>query len=220
MREVAQTGHWRREVVHAQSRVLRGRRVLEVACGTGVWTRYLAGVADHVLATDASPRMLARAKKLAGRESDSPGGAAAVPAGDAYDLGNAPGEFNGALTMNWFEHVPRARHEEFLDALHGKLGRGARVFIGMVHLSDEWRAQLSRSRASDLYGVRRRPDGSQYEIIDNVFGEEELRRIFGPRSKRLRVNTARLTTRSPTKRPDRPDGAARRTAAPVTTSPM
>ncbi|HTK75684.1 MAG TPA: methyltransferase domain-containing protein [Gemmataceae bacterium] len=187
-RQVAQPGHWRREVVHAQRRALRGRRVLEVACGTGVWTRYLADVTEHVLATDASPRMLARARRLARTAKRFPRGRLRFLRLDAYALANAPGKFDGALAMNWFEHVPRARHDEFLDALHNKLGRGARVFIGMIHLSDEWRAQLyTKPGGADLYGVRQQPDGSQYEIIDNVFAEDELRRVFAPRSKRLNV---------------------------------
>jgi len=37
---------------------LRARRVLEVACGTGYWTRYAAAVAVQVVATDTSPAML------------------------------------------------------------------------------------------------------------------------------------------------------------------
>jgi 2-polyprenyl-3-methyl-5-hydroxy-6-metoxy-1,4-benzoquinol methylase len=186
--EVARRGHWRREVVRALCRALRGRRVLEVACGTGVWTRYVADVADRVLATDAAPNLLARAKKLTTAGKRLPRGRLQFRQMDAYDLASAPGEFNGALAMNWFEHVPRARHEEFLNALHDKVGRGARVFIGMVQLGDDWRAQLFRKPGqADFYGLRRRPDGSQYEIIDNAFGEGELRRIFGPRSKRLKV---------------------------------
>ena len=38
---------------------VRGRRVLEVACGTGYWTTCAAGVALRVTATDASLAMLA-----------------------------------------------------------------------------------------------------------------------------------------------------------------
>src|SRR5207249_9598047 len=134
------------------------------------------------------PRMLGRARKLARAGKQLPAGRLRFRRLDAYELADAPGRFDGALAMNWFEHVPRARHEEFLNALHGKLGRGARVFIGMVRLSDEWRAQLyKKPGGADLYGVRPQPDGSQYEIIDNGFEEGELRRAFAPRSKRAKV---------------------------------
>ena len=34
-------------------------RVLEIACGTGLWTEALAGVADTVVAIDAAPEAVA-----------------------------------------------------------------------------------------------------------------------------------------------------------------
>ena len=136
--------------------------------------------------------MLTRAKKLARGGKRLPPGRLRFLQLDAYELATAPGKFNGALAMNWFEHVPRARLEEFLNVLHNKIGPGARVFIGMAHLSDQWRAQLyTKPGSTDLYGVRQRPDGSLYEIIDNVFGEEELHGIFAPRSKKLKVTSGK-----------------------------
>lgn len=48
----------------------RYRRVLEIGCGAGVFTRRLAGVADFVLALDVAPAAIARA-----RTRDLPSGA-------------------------------------------------------------------------------------------------------------------------------------------------
>ena len=39
-----------------------GARVLEIACGTGYWTQFIASVARHVTALDAAPETLAIAE--------------------------------------------------------------------------------------------------------------------------------------------------------------
>jgi len=41
----------------------RGGLVLELGCGTGLLTRHLVGAGHRVVATDASPAMLARARR-------------------------------------------------------------------------------------------------------------------------------------------------------------
>src|SRR5919202_5925225 len=94
---------------------LRGRTVLEVACGTGYWTACAAGVAKAVTATDASLAMLTHA-----REKTLPRNVTLL-VGDAYDLRRVPGEFDAALAMFWLSHVPRARLRAFLDGLNARL---------------------------------------------------------------------------------------------------
>src|SRR5438874_1072315 len=78
-----------------------GRRVLEVACGTGYWTAILAPVAGYIAGVDASQAMLeiARAKQL-------PTGKVDFLLGDAYALDNVPGDFNAALANFWLSHIP------------------------------------------------------------------------------------------------------------------
>ena len=187
----SQPGHWRWELALALRRALRGKRVLEIACGTGVWTRVIVDVAGFVLATDASPRILARAKKLVSHGKQIPVERLGFLQLDAYDLASAPGEFDAALAINWLQHVPCARHAEFLDLLHRKLRRGATVFIGTSHRSAEWRADLFRPPGEpDFYSRRTRPDGCEYEVIDNLFSKEELGRIFAPVASRLRFRSA------------------------------
>src|SRR5919202_6089464 len=102
---------------------LRGRSVLEVACGTGYWTACAAGVAKAVTATDASLAMLTHA-----REKVLPQNITFLVA-DAYDLRHTPGDFDGALAMFWLSHVPRTRLRRFLDAFHARLQPGAIVFL-------------------------------------------------------------------------------------------
>ena len=116
---------WVLDMIAEMQRTLRGRRVLEVACGTGYWTRYAAETAAHVTGVDAAPNMLAvaRAKEL-------PPGTVELRLGDAFGLSGVPGEFDAGLAMQWFSHVPRARYAEFLDGWHVRIGAGGVVFLG------------------------------------------------------------------------------------------
>jgi ubiquinone/menaquinone biosynthesis C-methylase UbiE len=61
-RGAAHRAEWCSEAAIIEARlepVIRGKRVLELACGTGRWTRHLARWADHTLAVDAASEALA-----------------------------------------------------------------------------------------------------------------------------------------------------------------
>jgi len=55
---------WVREMVADMQAALRGRRVLEVACGSGHWTCFAARSAAHVTGVDAAPRMVPAQQRL------------------------------------------------------------------------------------------------------------------------------------------------------------
>src|SRR6185369_11802148 len=102
---------------------LAGRRILEVACGTGYWTALVARTAGAVVATDAArePLDLARAKAQVE--------AVRFETADAYSLPAQLGVFDGALAAFWWSHVPGRRIPEFLESLHARLEPGARVLL-------------------------------------------------------------------------------------------
>lgn len=104
---------------------LRGRRVLEVACGTGFWTHKLAEHAEQVLATDAVPNMLREAQARTYARAN-----VRFALADAFELEQVPGGWNGGFHMQWFSHVPRARIATFLSGFHRRLQPGAVVVFG------------------------------------------------------------------------------------------
>jgi SAM-dependent methyltransferase len=55
--EYNQAGSWVQECAESLQAALAKRRVLEVACGSGRWTQFVADVAEHVLATDPCPAL-------------------------------------------------------------------------------------------------------------------------------------------------------------------
>jgi demethylmenaquinone methyltransferase/2-methoxy-6-polyprenyl-1,4-benzoquinol methylase len=104
-----------------------GRRVLEIACGTGFWTERAAERARGVHATDLNEDTLAlaRAKTYAAPVTFERRDAYA-PAPVAREA--AP-RFDAGLAGLWLSHVDLARMDEFLRAFHSHLAPGAAVLM-------------------------------------------------------------------------------------------
>ena len=172
-----------REMAGAVVEALKGRRVLEVAAGTGIWTRVASACAVSITATDATPATLAEARE---KFKDNP--RVSLVQADAYRLQDLPGSFDGGLAVQWFSHVPKQRYGEFFESFHGCLTKGAVVFVADSSAEAVMpMGTYSRLGQPDTYQQRQLPDGSTYEIIKNFFSVEDLLRIFGPRSHDLRV---------------------------------
>jgi SAM-dependent methyltransferase len=155
-----------------------GRRVLEIACGTGWWTPHGARDAQHWLATDANPEVIeiARTKPL-------PHGKVHFALTDAYtlaELGHA--RFNGAFAGFWWSHVPLKTLPDWLDVLHARLAPGSQVVVLDNRYVEGSSHPLTRQDAhGNTYQTRSLPDGSTHEVMKNFPDEEQLRRQLGER---------------------------------------
>lgn len=161
------------------------RRVLEVACGTGYWTRFAAATAAEVIALDLSPKMLAfaRSKSLA---------RVTFVAGDAYDLANLPGPFTAGLANFWFSHIPKRRIDEFLDGFHRQLSSGARVFIADNVLVPGVGGELvGHPGTDDTFKRRELADGSRHKVLKNYYDTAQLWEIFQNRGSDLDIHIGR-----------------------------
>ena len=177
-------GHHTRDLGLAIQRALAGRDVLDLAAGMGQYARFLVRTAKSVLATDASPRALSRLNEGVTHGQDLPAGRFGMMELDAYRPDLAPGTFDGALAVNWFQHMPRERHEQWIARLHSKLQPGSVVLIAINHLSPRSRSKMfSKKGDPNLYEPRQTYDGEAVDVIDNVFSEPDLREIFDPHAR-------------------------------------
>ena len=168
----------------AMQEAIKNRRVLEVACGTGFWTHVVAEVAEHVIAVDIAPEMLAisQAKAL-------PPNRVEFHQGDAYALASVPGTCNAGLSCFWFSHIPKSRLAEFLSGLHLRLGTGAIVFLAdNVYISSLGGELITRPGSEDTFKLRSLVNGEKYEVLKNYYDAEQLQSILEPRSNELRVH--------------------------------
>jgi demethylmenaquinone methyltransferase/2-methoxy-6-polyprenyl-1,4-benzoquinol methylase len=150
--------------------LVAGRDVLELACGTGYWTRLLAPRARSWLATDAAVEALALA-----RAKSYPEGRVEFALADAYALAAVPGRFDAALAGFWWSHVPRPRLHGFLAQLGRRLGPGSRlVFFDNRYVPGSSLPISRRDASGNTWQQRRLDDGSEREVLKNFPGAAEL----------------------------------------------
>jgi SAM-dependent methyltransferase len=159
-----------------------GRRVLEVACGTGWWTPHAALDCASWLATDLNPETLAlaQAKPL-------PPGKVRFEVVDAYRLGTlAPRDgrhFDAAFAGCWWSHVPRQQLSAWVDDLHRVLLPGARVVVLDNAFVQTSNLPITRCDAQgNTYQTRTLDDGSVHEVVKNFPTADELRALLGARA--------------------------------------
>jgi SAM-dependent methyltransferase len=125
---------------------------LELACGTGLWTRHLAAVATRVTAVDASPEVIAlnRARVASARVDYVLADVFAWTPDRAYDF---------VLFTFWISHVPPARFEEFWALVRRALRPGGRVFF-----ADNLRPAPGPPAGATVER-RRLNDGREFDIV-------------------------------------------------------
>lgn len=146
-----------------------GKSVLEVACGTGYWTQYLAPVALRILGIDASFETLQIARTRV------KSGAVQFVVGDAYRLPAAPQGFHSAFAGFWFSHIPRDRVREFLTHLHQALVPGAKVvFLDNRFVEGSSTPISGCDDDGNTYQVRHLANGSSHRVLKNFPSRLEL----------------------------------------------
>lgn len=145
-------------------------RVLEIACGTGLWTQPLAESADTVTAIDAAPEPLAVARTQVSAPN------VRFEVADIFAWPHCE-QFDVIFFSAWLSHVPAERFDEFWTLLDGLLAAGGRVLFNDEHVDE---------RAKERYvdeGIVERTltDGSTFRIVKHFVDPprlvDELRRL-------------------------------------------
>jgi demethylmenaquinone methyltransferase/2-methoxy-6-polyprenyl-1,4-benzoquinol methylase len=161
-----------RQIEHWLPSIFGGRRILEIACGTGYWTRFLAPAAASIVAIDSAEETLRVARARV------PDGNVTFALGDAYAPPARHGPFNAAFAGFWFSHVPVERQAEFIVALNAALEPGATVvFLDNLFVEGSSSPLCERDDKGNSYQSRRLKDGSVHRVLKNFPGEAHLRTL-------------------------------------------
>jgi SAM-dependent methyltransferase len=128
--------------------------VLELASGTGIWTRQLVRLAERVVAVDANAETLAR---------NTP--EAELVVADVFDW-RPPQLFDVVFFSFWLSHVPDERFDEFWALVGSALRPRGRVF-----LIDSGPPEVP---SADERQVRQLADGREFTIVKRFWRPEEL----------------------------------------------
>lgn len=160
-------------------------RVLELACGTGLWTERLAKYADSLTAVDGSPEMLALnaarlkavvaergpAEPVRGRDATAPAPSkrerAQVKYVEADLFAWRPAErFDVVFFSFWLSHVPPERFAEFWRLVEACLAPGGRVFVlDSLHDAGSTAADHRLPPPTETTLLRQLDDGREFRIV-------------------------------------------------------
>jgi demethylmenaquinone methyltransferase/2-methoxy-6-polyprenyl-1,4-benzoquinol methylase len=143
-------------------------RILELACGTGIWTEKLLPYASSMTCVDGSLEMLAINKnRVRSSRVDW------VQA-NLFDW-EPCGQFDQIFFGFWLSHVPPTKFESFWKSVSDSLSPGGRVFFvdsRHEHTSTASDHLLPKPEATTLR--RRLNNGSEYQIYKVFYEPSDL----------------------------------------------
>lgn len=143
--------------------------VLELACGTGLWTRRLVDHAAHVTAVDAAPEVLAINRARVGHP------AVTYVEADLFDYRPDPGAYDACVFTFWLSHVPEERFAAFWDMVAAALAPDGRVFfIDSARTEASTAADHRLPGAGEATMIRRLDDGREFQIVKRFYDPDEL----------------------------------------------
>ena len=146
-----------------------GSTLLEIACGTGYWTQFIAPAASNVLAFDIASETLAIAKARVSHAHVS------FVTADAYHPPRDHGKFNAGFAGFWFSHVPVAQRRAFFSGLATVLEPGARVvLLDNLYIEGSSTPPSETDADGNTYQTRLLENRSTHRVLKNFPAEAEL----------------------------------------------
>jgi SAM-dependent methyltransferase len=151
-------------------KMLAGRKVLELACGTGYWTQVVASSAVRVTSVDINEEVLQIA-----RSKNYPENKIEFVCHDCYSPPDFGRTHDALFAGFWWSHVPLEKLDGFLDAAVRSVAPGALMaFLDNRYVEGSSTPVSRRDAQGNSYQARRLDDGSAHEVLKNFPAEGEL----------------------------------------------
>jgi demethylmenaquinone methyltransferase/2-methoxy-6-polyprenyl-1,4-benzoquinol methylase len=141
---------------------------LELACGTGLFTRHLATRVGRLTAVDASPEVIARNRARVGSASVD------YVQADLFEW-TPPERYDLVFLSFWLSHVPLQRFDRFWTMVNRALAPGGAAYV-IDSALDSTSTARDHARPDAASGIvtRKLNDGRQYRIVKIFHAPEEL----------------------------------------------
>lgn len=165
------------------SSAFAGMDVMEIACGTGYWTQFIAKSARAVYSMDLNPEVLELA-----RRKDYGSCPVIFAVADAFQLGEILLRYDAAFCGFWWSHIPVEKLSALLSGLNGRLPPESRVVMVDNRFVQGSNTPIARSdKRGNTYQLRWLKDGSEHEVLKNFPSEEEIRKHLEGHAENLSV---------------------------------
>ena len=145
--------------------------ILELACGTGIWTETLLQMGKEVTAVDAAPEMLEIALQKFGEERIN------FQQADLFRW-KAEQQYDLVFFANWLSHVPPEALDDFLNKVQQAVRSGGQIAVIDQYQPSDSDKQVAKD---NIYAKRPIQDGRQFTIVKAFYNLEYLRVKFETR---------------------------------------
>ena len=150
-------------------KMFAGRRVLELACGTGYWTDVIAASAAQVTALDLNEEVLAVARTKPNVSKVE------FVRGSAYEIPDLGRRHDALFAGFWWSHVPLEKLDGFVADCLSAVAPGSLIaFLDNCYVEGSSTALARRDKRGNSYQLRSLDDGSSHEVLKNFPTESEL----------------------------------------------
>jgi 2-polyprenyl-3-methyl-5-hydroxy-6-metoxy-1,4-benzoquinol methylase len=157
---------WFAEIAEVESALFATNpsgNILELACGTGLWTQHLAPLATHLTAVDAAPEVIALNQNRVNSESVE------YIVADLFDWTPSQ-KFDMVFFGFWLSHVPMVQFADFWQMVKAALKPNGCVFF-VDSLFDRTSPAINHAELHQQgYSERKLNDGRVYQVV-KIFHE-------------------------------------------------
>lgn len=150
--------------------IFENREVLEIACGTGFWTQYIAHSASSILATDINGSVIeiAEAKKIIHSKLS-------FEVRDFYTF-TPEKQYESLFGGFIWSHILKQDLTRFYKTIHALLKPGSLVVLmDNTYVEGSNHPISSKDAEGNTFQTRTLDDGSTYEVLKNFATEEALK---------------------------------------------